>query len=73
MHNVIRKRIRHKQDGVHVVADIDAAIAINTGADGKASRTVVHSSHTAVQGAAGDHAGPDASSPPSDDPPKEKP
>ena len=73
MHKVIRKRIRRNEDGVNVAADVDAVVAINTGADAMSSRTVVHSSHTVVQGAAGDGSEPKASPPASDDRPKEKP
>ena len=72
MHKVIRKRIRHHEDGVNVAADVDAVIAINTGADATSSRTVVHSSHSVVQGTGAQRSKPDASPPESDDPPKEK-
>ena len=34
---VIRKRIRHDKDGVHVVGDIDAVISTNVGRGGQAS------------------------------------
>jgi len=34
---VIKKRIRHDKDGVHVVGDIDAVIAANVGRGGSVS------------------------------------
>ncbi|MDX6676554.1 MAG: hypothetical protein QOE31_606 [Solirubrobacteraceae bacterium] len=73
MHKVVRKRIRHHEDGLNVAADVDVAIAINTGRDAKASRTVVHSSHSMVQGTGGQRSEQDASPPDTDDPAKEKP
>jgi hypothetical protein len=60
MHKVVRKRIRHHEDGLNVAADVDAAIAIN-------------SSHSMVQGTGGERSEQDASPPDTDDPAKEKP
>ncbi len=64
MHRVIRKRIRMVKGDVNVAADIDAVVAINTAGDAT-SQTVVRSSHTVVQGSAGDRDQPRAQ--PSDD------
>jgi len=73
MRKVIRKRIRRDEDGVKVAADLDAVIAINTGGDAKTSRTVVHSSHSVVQGGAGQRDQPKTSPSDPDGPAKEKP
>jgi hypothetical protein len=72
MHKVIRKRIRLDENGVNIVADIDAVIAINTGG-GKRSQTVAHSSHNVAQGGAARRTAPDAAPAESHDPPKETP
>lgn len=73
MRKVIRKRIRLDRSGLNVAADLDAAIAINTGRDAEASHTVARSSHTVAQGVAGQRDQPDE--PPSDPsgPPEEAP
>jgi hypothetical protein len=53
MRKVIRKRVRRNEGGVNLAADLDAAVAFNTGEDAARSRTVVRSTHTVVQGSAG--------------------
>jgi hypothetical protein len=73
MRKVIRKRIRHNDGGLNVAADIDAVIAVNTGADAATSHTVVRSSHTVVQGAGAARPDRNATPPDAHDPPKEKP
>ncbi|MEA2220995.1 MAG: hypothetical protein QOJ35_3621 [Solirubrobacteraceae bacterium] len=73
MHRVFRKRIRRNEDGVDVAVDVDAVIAINAGANATSSRSLVHSSHTVVQGTGARRSKPDRSPPDSDDPSKEKP
>ena len=73
MRKVISRRIRHNEGGVNIAADIDAVIAVNTGADAGTSHTVVRSSHTVVQGAGTDRPEPDARTADAHDPPKEKP
>jgi hypothetical protein len=73
MRKVIRKRIRHSDGGLNVAADIDAVIAVNTGADAATSHTVVRSSHTVVQGAGAGRPDRDATPPDARDHPKEKP
>lgn len=50
MHKVIRKRVRRKDGGVNIAADIDAVIAINRAENARVTRTEAHSSHTVVQG-----------------------
>jgi hypothetical protein len=71
MRKVIRKRIRRSEDGLNIAADVDAAIAINTGEDAKRSETVVRSSHRVVQGVAGGRDQPDGSPDDPEGPPKE--
>lgn len=71
MHKVVRKRIRHNKDGVNIAADIDAVIAINTGADARSSHATAHSSHVVVQSTTARRAKPETPAPDSDDPPKE--
>ena len=71
MRKVIRRRIRRSGGGLNVVADVDAAIAINTGEDAKVSETVVRSSHSVVQGDAGGRDQPDGSPDDPEGPPKE--
>jgi hypothetical protein len=44
---VIRKRIRKKDDGIDLAADVNAVIAVNSGDGG--SRTSVSSRQTVVQ------------------------
>lgn len=61
MRRVIRTSIRRSEGGVNVAADIDAAITINTGRDATSSRTEVRSSHSVVQGGAGERDQPDES------------
>jgi hypothetical protein len=73
MHRVIRKHVRHHEEGVNIAADIDAVIAINTGEAATTSRTVVRTSNSVVQGPGGQRRTPDAAPPDSDDRPKEKP
>ena len=48
MRKVIRKRVRRREDGVDVAADIDAVIAVNQGR-GQTSETHVSSHHRVVQ------------------------
>ena len=45
---VVRKTIRHRQDGIDVVGDINAVIAVNEGGEGR-SVTSVTSSQRIVQ------------------------
>lgn len=73
MHKVIRKRIRRDEDGVNIVADIDAVIAINTGGGAQHSQTVSHSSHVVAQSRAARPSAPDGAPAESQDPPKETP
>jgi len=54
MRRMVRKRVRRNDWGVNIAADLDAAIAINTGEDAAPSRTVVRSAHNVVQGSAGE-------------------
>ena len=54
MRKVIRRRVRRNEGGINIAADLDAAIAINTGEDAARSRTVVRSTHTVVQGDGGE-------------------
>lgn len=72
MHRVIRKRIRHNRDGVNIAADIDAVVAINTGADSNVSHAAARSSRVVVQGASGRRTKPAAPADPTDSA-KEKP
>jgi hypothetical protein len=65
MRKVFRKRVRHSEGGVNIAADIDAAVAVNTGKDGSTSHTVVRSTHHVAQGATGHRDRPD----PAPDPP----
>jgi len=67
MRKVIRKRIRSSEGGVNLAADVDAAVAVNTGEDADVSRTVVRSHRSVQQGGSGrrdqpkpptDHEGP---------------
>jgi hypothetical protein len=58
MRKVIRKTVRRSGDGLDLVADVDAVIAINTQRGG-VSRTEAHSSHSVVQGGAGERDQPD--------------
>jgi len=44
---VIKKRIRHDKDGIHIAGDIDAVISANVGKGG--SHSSVSSSHRIVQ------------------------
>lgn len=71
MRKIIRKQLRRSGGGVNIAADLDAVIAVNTGEDAEVSRTVVRSSHSVVQGSAGQRDQPDDT--PSDEtgPPKE--
>ena len=64
MRRVIRKQVRRSEGGVNIAADLDAALAINTGEDAKVTRTVVRSSRSVVQGAPGKRDRP--GEPPSD-------
>jgi hypothetical protein len=48
MRRVIRKRVRRRENGVNVAADIDAVVAINTGS-GKRQGVSVKSEHRVVQ------------------------
>jgi hypothetical protein len=73
MHKVIRKRIRRNENGVNLVADIDAVIAVNTGGDAKRSQTVSHSSHVVAQGPTARRNAPETAPAESNDPPKETP
>jgi hypothetical protein len=63
MRKIVSKRIRHSRGGVNIAADIDAVIAVNTGDDAAASRTVVRSSHTVVQSSGRARREPDANDP----------
>ena len=49
MRKVIRKKVRHTSDGLQVVADLTAAVSLNTGQAGQCSRTVVRSSTGVTQ------------------------
>lgn len=73
MHKVIRKRVRHNRDGVNIAADIDAVIAINTGANPARSHASARSSHVVAQGASRRAATPEAPPPDPTEPVKEKP
>jgi hypothetical protein len=73
MRKVIRKRVRRNEGGVNVAADLDAAIAINTGEDAARSRTVVRSTHTVVQGSGGERDQPRDSPSDPNGPSKEMP
>ena len=70
MRKLIRKRIRRSEGGVDLAADIDAAVAVNTGKG--AQRTVVRSSHSVVQGDSGDRDRPEESPTDLDGPSEEK-
>ncbi len=48
MRKVIRKRVRRREDGIDIAADVDAVIAINHGR-GQVSETHVSSHHRVVQ------------------------
>jgi hypothetical protein len=48
MARVFRKRVRQRKGGVNLVADVDAAVAVNRGAS-KRQRVNVRSRHTVVQ------------------------
>ena len=71
MRRVIRKRVRRSTGGINIAADVDAAIVINTGEDAASSHTVVRSTHTVVQGRAGERDQPRESPSQSMGPPKE--
>ena len=73
MRRVIRKQVRRSEGGVNLAADVDATIAINAGEDAAVSRTVVHSTHTVVQGRAGRRDQPRESPSEPNGPSKEKP
>lgn len=73
MRKIVHKQVRRTWGGVNVAADLDAVIAINTGDDAEASRTVVRSRHTVVQGGKTRPAAPGAAPFDPEDPPKEKP
>jgi hypothetical protein len=72
MRKVIRKRIRRDEEGLNLAADLDVAIAVTTGEDAQASRTVVRSSHSVVQGGAGQRDQPEPTQTDHEGPPKEK-
>jgi hypothetical protein len=61
MRKVFRARLRRSEGTVNLAADVDAAIAVNTGDDARASRTVVRSSHSVKQGEAGQRDHPEDS------------
>jgi hypothetical protein len=70
MRRVIRKHIRHREDGINVAADVDAVISINTG--GGVTHTQARSTHSVVQGNAGKRDHPDKPTPPKSGPPEEE-
>jgi hypothetical protein len=71
MRRVIRKRVRHQQDGVSLAADIDAVISINTGT-GATTTTHAHSSHSVQQGATGERDQPEPGPTDQNGPPEEE-
>ncbi|MFL5819665.1 MAG: hypothetical protein ACJ76S_03150 [Solirubrobacteraceae bacterium] len=49
MLRVIRRRVRRQKGGVNLVADVDAAVAANTGSSGQRQRVKVRNRHSVVQ------------------------
>lgn len=73
MRKVINKRIRRHLQGVDLVADVTAVIAVNAGADTHLSTSAAHSNQSVAQGDSGERDQPVETSSDDSGPRKEEP
>jgi hypothetical protein len=49
MRRVIRKQVRHREEGLNVAADVSAVVAVNRGGAGETTTTHSHATQRVVQ------------------------